>query len=89
MVICPDSEAQLQTLRLPATQVDQAFGILLIKGIPMTLAMWRSYAQERIKAASSTTGIISIQCNRAFIHGLFGYEIGPVGVNQCINPAIK
>jgi len=84
MVIRPDSEAQLQTLRLPAAQVDQAFGILLISGPCMTLDKWRSYAQARIKAPASAAGIVSVQCGRAFIHGLFGYEIGPADIDRCM-----
>ena len=84
MAIRPHNEVRLRTLRLPLAQVDQAFGIVLITGPSMSLNMWRSYAQARLEAAPSTAGIMSVQCDRAFIHGLFGYEIGPVGVDRCM-----
>lgn len=82
MTIGPGSKVYLNVIPVQPAQVDQAYGSLLIDGPRMTLPTWRRYAQARIGAASSTAGLMSVQCDRSFIHGLFGYEISSIGVDR-------
>ena len=42
----------------------------------MNLATWRRYAMDRI---SEKAGLLSLQCRRAYLHGLLGYEIVALG----------
>ncbi|MDH3772154.1 MAG: hypothetical protein OET79_14370 [Nitrospirota bacterium] len=59
---------------LGAGQIHQAFGLLEISDIPMSLEQWLTYARRHITASPSASGIISAQCPRAYIHGLYSYE---------------
>ena len=60
---------------LGAGQIRQAFGLLEISDIPMSLDQWLTYAGRYVTASPSASGIISTQCARAYIHGLYSYDV--------------
>ncbi len=82
MTIGPGSKVYLNVVPVQPLQVDQAYGSLLMDGPRMTLPTWRRYAQARLAAAPPIAGLMSVQCDRSFIHGLFGYEIGALGIDR-------
>ena len=70
------SDITRSTIRpLGTRQIPQAFGLLEISDIPMSLEQWLTYARQHITASPSASGIISAQCDRAYIHGLYSYEV--------------
>lgn len=82
MNIGPGNEVYLNVVPVQSAKIDQAYGSLLIDGPRMTLSTWRHYAQARIGAEPSTAGLMSVECDRSFIHGLFGYEISAISVDR-------
>jgi hypothetical protein len=82
MTVSPGSGVHLDVVSVHPDQIDQAYGSLLLDGLHMTLPTWRHYAKARIEADASKAGLMSIQCDRSYIHGLFGYEISPIGVDR-------
>ena len=75
-------DAHIRTCPLQQNQIDQAFAGLELRRLPMTLAAWRCYAMDRVTAGRSRAGVLSLQCARAYLHGLLGYEILPVGTER-------
>lgn len=79
MTIFPVEDLQLRICPLRPDQVDQAFAGLGLAGLPISLTAWRDYATDRINAGPSRAGVLSLQCTRAYLHGLLGYEIVVLG----------
>ena len=79
MAAFPVRSLQVKIRRLRQDQIDQAFAGLDLAGLPISLEAWRDYAKDRIDAGPSKAGVLSLQCARAYIHGLLGYEMLPVG----------
>ena len=75
----PVEDLQLRICSLRADQIDQAFVGLGLVGLPISLTAWRDYATDRINAGPSKAGVLSLQCDRSYLHGLLGYEILPFG----------
>ena len=72
-------DVHLRICPLSQDQIDQAFAGLELNRLPISLTAWRDYATDRINAGPSKAGVLSLQCARAYLHGLLGYEILPVG----------
>ena len=70
---------QVKIRRLRQDQIEQAFAGLDLAGLPISLEAWRDYARDRDVVGPSKAGVLSLQCARAYIHGLLGYEILTVG----------
>ena len=79
MTISPIEKLHLRICPLQKDQIDQAFAGLELGVLPMSAAAWRRYAMDRINAGPSKAGVLSLQCARAYLHGLLGYKILPVG----------
>ena len=45
----------------------------------MSLATWRRYAMDRIEAGAARSGVLSLQCGRAYFHGFLSYEVVTLG----------
>jgi len=79
MTTFPVEDLQLRICQLRQDQIDQAFAGLDLARLPMSPAAWRDYATDRINAGPSRAGVLSLQCTRAYLHGLLGYEIVVLG----------
>jgi hypothetical protein len=79
MTAFPLEELQIRICPLRQDQIDQAFAGLDLAGLPISPEAWRDYAMDRIGAGPSRAGVLSLQCARAYLHGLLGYEILPLG----------
>lgn len=75
-----DLDFRIDSLR--QDQVDQAFAALELTGQPMNLATWRRYAMDHIEAGAAKAGVLTLQCSRAYLHGLLGYEIVTLGTES-------
>ena len=75
MTAFPVKDLRLTICPLQLDQIDQAFVGLDLAGLPISLTAWRRYAADRITAGPSRAGVLSLQCARAYLHGLLGYEI--------------
>ena len=82
MTAFPLEELQLRICPLRQDQIDQAFAGLDLAGLPISPEAWRDYAMDRIGAGPSKAGVLSLQCARAYLHGLLGYEILPFGTER-------
>jgi hypothetical protein len=82
MAAFPVRSLQLKIRRLRQDQIEQAFAGLDLAGLPISPEAWRDYAKDRIGAGPLKAGVLSLQCARAYIHGLLGYEILPVGCER-------
>ncbi|MEZ5934932.1 MAG: hypothetical protein R3F54_23965 [Alphaproteobacteria bacterium] len=79
MADAPANDLRLRIDPLRQDQIDQAYASLELTGVPMSLAAWRRYAMDRIAAGGGRAGVLSLQCNRDYLHGFLGYEIVAVG----------
>jgi hypothetical protein len=82
MITLPTDGIHFKVCPLRLSQIDQAFAMLDLTGPSMSLAAWRHYAEPRLRADPSTAGILSVQCERAYIYGLLGYETVRLGGEQ-------
>jgi hypothetical protein len=73
------NDVHLRICPLRQDQIDQAFASLELTGLSMSLTAWRRYALDRIDAGPARGGVLSLQCDRAYLHGLLGYEIVALG----------
>lgn len=73
------NDIHLRICPLRQDQIDQAFAGLELTGLPLSLTAWRRYALDRIDAGPANAGVLSLQCGRAYLHGLLGYEIVTLG----------
>ena len=73
------NDVHLRICPLRQHQIDQAFAILELTGLPLCLTTWRRYALDRIDAGPANAGVLSLQCGRAYFHALLGYEIVTLG----------
>ena len=79
MTVSPIRNLHLRICPLQSDQIDQAFAGLELSRLSMSQAAWRRYAMDRINAGPWKAGVLALQCGRAYLHGLLGYEILPVG----------
>lgn len=79
MASSPTKDVDLRIRPLDRDQIDQAFASLELRGVPLSLEAWQRYARDRIGAGPSKAGVLSVQCDRAYVHGLLGYVIMPFG----------
>ena len=82
MTILPTDGLRFKVCPLRPSQIDQALAMLDLTGPRMSLAAWRHYAEPRLRADPSKAGILSVQCERAYIYGLLGYETVRLGCDQ-------
>ncbi len=75
----PVEDLQLRICPLRQDQIDQAFAGLDLARLPLSPVAWRRYAMDHIDARPSKAGVLSLQCARAYLHGLLGYEIVVLG----------
>jgi hypothetical protein len=85
MTVFPIKNLHLHVCPLQQDQVDQAFAGLELSGLSLSKTVWRDYAVDRINAGPSKAGVLSLQCARAYLHGLLGYEIAIVGSERHMN----
>ena len=78
----PANDVYFRIDPLRGDQIDQAFAALELTGPPMTLATWRRYAVDHIEAGAAGAGVLALQCGRAYLHGLLGYEIVTLGTER-------
>lgn len=79
MTIFSTRDAHLRICPLRQDQIDQAFASLEFIGLPISQTAWRQYAMDRINAGPAKAGVLSLQCARAYLHGLLGYDIVALG----------
>ncbi len=78
----PAKDVRLRICPLRPDQIEQAFAGLELTGLFMSLTAWRRYAMQRIEAGAAEAGVLSIQCRRAYLHGLLGYEVVMLGIES-------
>lgn len=78
----PANDLRLQIRPLHQNQIDQAFVALELTGLPMSLKAWRRYVMDRIEAGAAKAGVLTLQCGRAYLHGLLGYEVVRLGAES-------
>lgn len=62
---------------LPMDKVPQAFPVMQ-NLVGLSLDRWQRYARSRVEAENSlpgSTGIVAIENQQGYIHGLFGYRV--------------
>ncbi len=82
MTSFPAKNTQLRICPLRESQIDQAYASLELIGLPISLPDWRRYACNRINAGPAKAGVLSLQCGRAYFHGLLSYEIVTLGAER-------
>jgi hypothetical protein len=82
MTSFPAKDAQLRICPLRESQIDQAYASLELIGLPISLGDWRRYACNRINAGPAKAGVLSLQCGRAYFHGLLSYEVVTLGAES-------
>jgi GNAT superfamily N-acetyltransferase len=66
---------------LPATQFTQAYPLIQLTGSAIGLEDWLRHAERLIRGrAPGEAGIVSLQTERGYIHGVFLYSI-----DQCLD----